>query len=371
MKSVLLTVAVLSLGAQSFAEYENGHLPGTPIQKREAAETPPPFKGVINLRRERTHPAVVPPVVTMSDRPHQGPYGPGEPVGPPIEKMVVAGGERTIDHPVPPVTLINHNGEGYENGHLPGTPIQKMVAGDNNRIIDPPAVAMTGHPAEAPTPDHTVPPVKMVVAGGERTIDHPVPPVTLINHNGEGYENGHLPGTPIQKMVAGDNNRIIDPPAVAMTGHPAEAPTPDHTVPPVKGVINLPMLVSTLANLSPDVELNPQSVFWAGAAVMTVQLVRAGAMAYTRNPQLAAFVPPVTISNGDGSYKVPSHAKYTLGDARYIAAVMADLSPEAAEDYASTLEPELVEYTLQVSEAIRTGMAEDYARECPNPDLCV
>ncbi len=297
MKSVLLTVAVLSLGAQSFAEYENGHLPGTPIQKREAAETPPPFKGVINLRRERTHPAVVPPVVTMSDRPHQGPYGPGEPVGPPIEKMVVA--------------------------------------------------------------------------GGERTIDHPVPPVTLINHNGEGYENGHLPGTPIQKMVAGDNNRIIDPPAVAMTGHPAEAPTPDHTVPPVKGVINLPMLVSTLANLSPDVELNPQSVFWAGAAVMTVQLVRAGAMAYTRNPQLAAFVPPVTISNGDGSYKVPSHAKYTLGDARYIAAVMADLSPEAAEDYASTLEPELVEYTLQVSEAIRTGMAEDYARECPNPDLCV
>ncbi len=255
MKKTLITLIALSFGVQSFAE------PTPVLTEKEAGATvgSPPVRGVIHVRRERIHPALVPPAVTMSTKPHQGPYSPGQPIGPPIQKMEVVEGGR----------------------------------------------------------------------------------------------------------------KIIDPAPTARVALPGEAPTLDHAVPQAKRVIELPSLVSTLANLSPDVELFQQSVFWTGAAILTAQLVKAGMMAYTRNPQVAAFIPPITISSAPGVYKVPGHVKYTLGDARYVAAMMADLSPAAAEDYADSLDPELVEYMLQVNAAVRMGIAEDYVRQCPNPDMCV
>ena len=200
---------------------------------------------------------------------------------------------------------------------------------------------------------------------------------------------GYPPGAPIQKMEQqGDDNEgfgngrvIIDegvygypPGAPIQPTIQAEEPTkPTYdSPPPVRGVLGVRRAAEVLANLDPRIQLEvQQTTLLAGTALTLAAITRAFIVARTRNPQMAyAMIPPVTLSNGEGTYTVPAHGAYSLEDIQTLAEYLAGMEEEEAALKIEELEPELLNYMEEVAAAVSMAAYEDYVRSCPNPDLC-
>lgn len=225
---------------------------------------------------------------------------------------------------------------------LPLSALAGPLNGNNNGIIDPPRAANTiqdpsdgvyGYPPGAPIQPRVMDPSEGVY--------------------------GYPPGAPIQPTIQ------------------AEEPTkPDFdSPPPVKGVIGVRRAAEVLASLNPDIQLKVQeTTLLAGAALTLATITRAFIVARTRSPQMAyAMIPPVSLSDGEGSYLVPPQKNdlYTPEEALALANYLNSLSDEDFNFEYENTDPELLDYMEEVAAAVSIAAYQHYVRACPNPDLCV